>query len=68
MEEESLGPCEVFAGADVGAPWDLGASEPGPGVCDEDVAVDFGVAWWNGEVGGIGGGDDEAARADEDVL
>lgn len=36
--------------------------------CDEDVAVDFGVAWWNGEVGGIGGGDDEAARADEDVL
>lgn len=66
MEKESLGPCEVFAGADVGAPWDLGASEPG--VCDEDVAVDFGVAWWNGEVGGIGGGDDEAARADEDVL
>lgn len=56
MEEESLGPCEVFAGADVGAP------------CDEDVAVDFGVAWWNGEVGGIGGGDDEAARADEDIL
>ena len=50
----------------MGAPWDLGASEPG--VCDEDVAVDFGVAWWNGEVGGIGGGDDEAARADEDIL